>query len=62
MLEAFNIFNHENYGSYTTTFSSAASYGKTVVQLCDLLTCRKHSAAGSPLHVLGTVTPTHLQP
>jgi hypothetical protein len=28
MLEVFNIFNHQNYGSYTTTFSSAASYGK----------------------------------
>jgi hypothetical protein len=23
----FNIFNHANYGSYTTTFSSGANYG-----------------------------------
>ena len=28
MLEVFNIFNHQNYGSYTTTFSNAANYGK----------------------------------
>jgi len=28
MVEVFNIFNHANYGSYTTTFSSGASYGK----------------------------------
>jgi hypothetical protein len=28
IVEVFNIFNHANYGSYTTTFSSAASYGK----------------------------------
>ena len=28
MLEVFNIFNHQNYGSYTTTFSSGAGYGK----------------------------------
>ncbi len=27
MFEVFNIFNHKNYGSYTTTFSNAASYG-----------------------------------
>ena len=25
--ELFNIFNHANYGSYTTTFSNAAQYG-----------------------------------
>jgi len=25
--EVFNIFNHANYGSYTTTFSNAAQYG-----------------------------------
>jgi hypothetical protein len=28
MFEVFNIFNHANYGSYTTTFSSGAQYGK----------------------------------
>ena len=28
MFEVFNLFNHANYGSYTTTFSNAASYGK----------------------------------
>ena len=28
MVEVFNIFNHQNYGSYTTTFSNAANYGK----------------------------------
>jgi hypothetical protein len=28
MVEVFNIFNHANYGSYTTTFSNAANYGK----------------------------------
>jgi len=28
MLEVFNIFNHANYGSYVTTFSNAANYGK----------------------------------
>ena len=27
MAEVFNIFNHANYGSYTTTFSNAAQYG-----------------------------------
>jgi hypothetical protein len=27
MIEMFNIFNHANYGSYTTTFSNAALYG-----------------------------------
>ena len=27
MFEVFNIFNHKNYGSYTTTFSNAANYG-----------------------------------
>jgi hypothetical protein len=27
MLEAFNIFNHANYGSYTTTLSNPAQYG-----------------------------------
>jgi hypothetical protein len=28
MAEVFNLFNHANYGSYTTTFSNAANYGK----------------------------------
>jgi len=28
MFEVFNLFNHVNYGSYTTTFSSGAQYGK----------------------------------
>ncbi len=28
MFEVFNLFNHANYGSYTTTFSNAANYGK----------------------------------
>jgi hypothetical protein len=28
LFEVFNLFNHANYGSYTTTFSSAANYGK----------------------------------
>ena len=28
MVEVFNVFNHKNYGSYTTTFSSGANYGK----------------------------------
>jgi Carboxypeptidase regulatory-like domain/TonB dependent receptor len=28
MFEVFNLFNHANYGSYTTTFSSGAQYGK----------------------------------
>jgi hypothetical protein len=28
MVEVFNLFNHKNYGSYTTTFSSGANYGK----------------------------------
>jgi hypothetical protein len=28
MIELFNIFNHANYGSYTTTFSNPAQYGK----------------------------------
>ena len=28
IIEVFNIFNHANYGSYTTTFSNAANYGK----------------------------------
>jgi hypothetical protein len=28
MVEVFNILNHQNYGSYTTTFSNAANYGK----------------------------------
>jgi hypothetical protein len=28
MLEVFNVFNHENFGSYTTSFSNAANYGK----------------------------------
>jgi hypothetical protein len=28
MVEVFNVFNHQNYGSYTTTFSNAANYGK----------------------------------
>ena len=28
MIEVFNVFNHKNYGSYTTTFSSGANYGK----------------------------------
>jgi hypothetical protein len=28
MIEVFNVFNHANYGSYTTTFSNAALYGK----------------------------------
>jgi hypothetical protein len=28
MFEVFNVFNHTNYGSYTTTFSSGAQYGK----------------------------------
>ena len=27
LIEVFNIFNHANYGSYTTTFSNAANYG-----------------------------------
>jgi hypothetical protein len=27
MAEVFNIFNHANYGSYTTTFSNAAQFG-----------------------------------
>jgi hypothetical protein len=27
MLEVFNIFNHANYGSYTTTFSNPANFG-----------------------------------
>jgi len=27
MAEVFNIFNHANYGSYTTTFSNVAQYG-----------------------------------
>jgi hypothetical protein len=26
--EVFNVLNHANYGAYTTTFSSAAQYGK----------------------------------
>jgi len=26
--EVFNVFNHKNYGSYTTTFSSGASFGQ----------------------------------
>ena len=28
MFEVFNLFNHANYGSYTTTFSNAVNYGK----------------------------------
>jgi hypothetical protein len=28
ILDVFNLFNHENIGSYTTTFSNAAIYGK----------------------------------
>jgi carboxypeptidase family protein len=28
MFEVFNLFNHANYGAYTTTFSSGAQYGK----------------------------------
>ena len=28
IIEVFNIFNHANYGSYTTAFSNAANYGK----------------------------------
>ena len=28
LIEVFNVFNHANYGAYTTTFSSAANYGK----------------------------------
>jgi hypothetical protein len=28
MIEVFNVFNHANYGNYTTTFSNAANYGK----------------------------------
>ncbi len=28
MFEVFNLLNHANYGSYTTTFSSGAQYGK----------------------------------
>jgi hypothetical protein len=28
MAEVFNVFNHANYGAYTTTFSNAANYGK----------------------------------
>jgi hypothetical protein len=28
LIEVFNIFNHANYGSYTTTFSNAANFGK----------------------------------
>ena len=28
LFEVFNLFNHANYGSYTTTFSNAANYGK----------------------------------
>jgi hypothetical protein len=28
MVEVFNLFNHANYGSYTTTFSSGANYGQ----------------------------------
>ena len=28
MFEVFNIFNHANYGAYTTTFSSGTQYGK----------------------------------
>jgi TonB dependent receptor len=28
MFEVFNVFNHANYGAYTTTFSSGAQYGK----------------------------------
>ena len=27
MIEVFNLFNHANYGSYTTTFSSGRQYG-----------------------------------
>jgi hypothetical protein len=27
MLEMFNVFNHANYGAYTTTLSNAAQYG-----------------------------------
>jgi hypothetical protein len=27
MAEVFNIFNHANYGSYTTTFSNPATFG-----------------------------------
>jgi len=27
MAEVFNIFNHANYGSYTTTLSNPAQYG-----------------------------------
>ena len=28
LIEVFNIFNHANYGSYTTTLSNAVNYGK----------------------------------
>jgi len=28
MAEVFNVFNHANYGSYTTTFSNARNYGQ----------------------------------
>jgi len=28
IVEVFNLFNHANYGSYTTTFSNAVKYGK----------------------------------
>ena len=28
MIEVFNLFNHANYGTYTTTFSSGTSFGK----------------------------------
>src|SRR5262249_26279388 len=28
MLEVFNVFNHANYGSYTTSFSSGVNYGQ----------------------------------
>ena len=28
MIEVFNVFNHANYGSYTTTFSNPLQYGK----------------------------------
>ena len=27
MIEVFNLFNHANYGSYTSTFSNASRYG-----------------------------------
>jgi hypothetical protein len=48
MAEVFNIFNHANYGSYTTTLSNRGTVRAAVVQPGNRL-CAAHPAARLPI-------------